>query len=115
VSISRDLFSHCIYDVLSSLLGRITTEAFLCRILICLICRHILLSVPVPFNTDGASTACAHAIQHALFHVFGGQDNILAIPFGQATDSGGGGTGSSFHTELTKLGLVGWNLEENVP
>ncbi len=56
-------------------------------------------------DTDGTSKACAHAIQHALFQLFGGQDNILAILFGQATDSGGGGIGSSFHTELTKLGL----------
>jgi hypothetical protein len=56
-------------------------------------------------DTDGTSKACAHAIQHALFQLFGGQDNILAILFGQATDSGGGGTGSSFHTELSKLGL----------
>jgi hypothetical protein len=54
-------------------------------------------------DTDGRSKACAHAIQHALFQRFGEQDNILAILFGQATDSGGGGTGSSFHTELSKL------------
>jgi hypothetical protein len=57
-------------------------------------------------DTDGTSKACAaHAIQHALFQLFGGQDNILAILFGQATESGGGGTGSSLHTELTKLRL----------
>jgi hypothetical protein len=56
-------------------------------------------------DTDGTSKACAHAIQHALFQFFGGQDKILAILFGQTTDSGGGRTGSSFHTELTKLGL----------
>jgi hypothetical protein len=36
---------------------------------------------------------------------FGGQDNILAILFGQATDSAGGRIGSSFYTELTKLGF----------
>jgi hypothetical protein len=56
-------------------------------------------------DTDGTSTACAHAIQHAFLQLFGGQDNILAIFFGQATDFGGSGIGSSFHTELTKLGL----------
>ena len=56
-------------------------------------------------DTDGTSKACAHAIQHALSQLFGGQDTILAILFGQATDSGGGRTCSSFHTELTKLGL----------
>jgi hypothetical protein len=56
-------------------------------------------------DTDGTSKACAHAIQHALSQLFGGQDNILAILVGQATDSGGGGTGNSFHKELTKLGL----------
>ena len=56
-------------------------------------------------DTDGTSMACAHAIQHALSQLFGGQENILAILFGQATDSGGGGTGNSFYKELTKLGL----------
>jgi hypothetical protein len=56
-------------------------------------------------DTDGTSKACAHAIQHALLQLFGGQDNISAINFGQATAYGGGGTGTSFHTELTKLGL----------
>jgi hypothetical protein len=51
VSISRDLFSYRIYDVFSSLLGCVTTEGFLCRILICLICCQVLLRVPVPSNT----------------------------------------------------------------
>jgi hypothetical protein len=27
-------------------------------------------------DTDGTSMACAHAIQHALSQIFGGQDNI---------------------------------------
>jgi hypothetical protein len=56
-------------------------------------------------DTDGTSAACAHVIEHALLQLFGGQDNILAMLFGQATDSGGGGTGNSFYKELTKLGL----------
>jgi hypothetical protein len=45
-------------------------------------------------DTDGTSMACAHAIQHALPQLFGGEENILAILFGQATHSGGGGTGN---------------------
>jgi hypothetical protein len=57
-------------------------------------------------DTDGTSAVCAHAIEHSLLQLFGGQDNILAMLFGQATDSGGGGTGSSFYKELTKLGLL---------
>jgi Na+/glutamate symporter len=56
-------------------------------------------------DTDGTSMACAHAIGHALSQLFGWEENILAILFGQATDSGGGGTGNSFFKELTKLGL----------
>jgi hypothetical protein len=56
-------------------------------------------------DTDGTSMACAHAIGHALSQLFGWEENILAILFGQATDSGGGGTDNSFFKELTKLGL----------
>jgi hypothetical protein len=56
-------------------------------------------------DTDGTSMACAHAIRHALSQLFGGEENILAILFGQATDSGGGNTGNLFFKELTKLGL----------
>jgi hypothetical protein len=56
-------------------------------------------------DTDGTSKACAHAIKHALSQLFGGDDNILAMLLGQATDSGGGGTGNSFYLELSKLGL----------
>jgi hypothetical protein len=37
--------------VFSSLLGRITTESFLSRILICLTIGHVLLSVSLPYNT----------------------------------------------------------------
>jgi hypothetical protein len=62
-------------------------------------------------DTDGTSTACAHAIEHTLLQLFGGQDNILAILFGHATDSGGGGTGNLFYKELTKLGL--WSAIES--
>jgi hypothetical protein len=57
-------------------------------------------------DTDGTSMACAHTIKHALSQLFGGEENTLAILFGQATDSGGGGTGNSFFKELTKLGLL---------
>ncbi len=57
-------------------------------------------------NMDRTSMACAHAIKHALSQLFGGEENILAILFGQAPDSGGGGTGNSFYKELTKLGLL---------
>jgi hypothetical protein len=56
-------------------------------------------------DTDGTSMACAHTIQHALSQLFGGEENILAILFGQATDSDGGGTGNWLYKELTKLGL----------
>jgi hypothetical protein len=35
----------------SSLLGRIMTESFLSRILICLTIGHVLLSVSLPYNT----------------------------------------------------------------
>jgi hypothetical protein len=38
-------------DVFSSLLGRITTEGFLSRILICLTIGHVLLWVSLPRNT----------------------------------------------------------------
>ena len=54
-------------------------------------------------DTDGTSTACAHAIQHALSQLFGGQDNIEGILVGQATKSDGGGTGNSFYKEISKL------------
>jgi hypothetical protein len=43
------------------------------------------------------------ALQYS--QLFGGEENVLAILFGQATDSGGGGTGTSFYKGLTKLGL----------
>jgi hypothetical protein len=58
-------------------------------------------------NTDGMSMACAQAIEHALSQLSGGEENILALPFGQATDSGGGGIGNLFFMELTKMGLSG--------
>jgi hypothetical protein len=56
-------------------------------------------------DTDGTSKACAVAIQHSLSQLFGGNENNEQMLWGQATDSGGGGTGNSFHAELTKLGL----------
>jgi hypothetical protein len=49
---SPGIFSLIVHiDVFSSLLGRIMTESFLLRILICLTIGHILLSVSLPSNT----------------------------------------------------------------
>jgi hypothetical protein len=51
-SASPGIFSLIVYiDVFLSLLGRITTEGFLSRILICLTIGHILLRVSLPSNT----------------------------------------------------------------
>ena len=47
-------------------------------------------------DSDGSSEDCAKAVRHALVKLFGLEnvDNILS---GQMTNSGGGGTGKSFH------------------
>ena len=54
-------------------------------------------------DTDGTSEKCAKAIRHALQKMFGTGDegNVSKVLYGQATDSGGGGTGYSFQKELT--------------
>jgi hypothetical protein len=58
-------------------------------------------------DTDGTSEKCAKAIRHALQKMFGrGKENVSQVLYGQATDSGGGGMGVSFHNQLTKQGLT---------
>ena len=54
---------------------------------------------------DGSSEHCAKAVRHALVKLFG-PDNVDNILSGQITDSGGGGTGKSFHRELAALKLT---------
>jgi hypothetical protein len=51
-------------------------------------------------DTDGTSEKCAKAIRHALLKMFGTNDNLAIVLHGQATDSGGGGTGYHFLKQL---------------
>jgi hypothetical protein len=60
-------------------------------------------------DSDGSSLDCALAVLHSLARLFGGIDRVIAIIFGQATDSGGGGTGYSFQRALTSKGLTAPN------
>jgi hypothetical protein len=58
-------------------------------------------------DTDGTRKKCAKAIWHVLQKMFRrGEENVSQVLYGQATDSGGGGTGVSFHNKLTKQGLT---------
>lgn len=61
-------------------------------------------------DSDGHSDKCAMAIKHSLVKMFG-EENVENILHGQMTDSGGGGTGNSFHRELSALSLT--RSEEN--
>ena len=56
-------------------------------------------------DSDGSSSDCANAIRHALIKIFG-RDNVDFILQGQMTDSGGGGTGLSFHRTLQNQGIT---------
>ena len=56
-------------------------------------------------DSDGSSSDCANAIRHALIKIFG-RDNVDFILQGQMTDSGGGGTGLSFHRNLQNQGIT---------
>ena len=54
---------------------------------------------------DGPSEDCPKVARHALVKLFGSEnvDNILSR---HKTDSGGGGTGKSFHRELAALSVT---------
>ena len=56
-------------------------------------------------DSDGSSSDCANAIRHALIKIFG-RDNVDFILQCQMTDSGGGGTGLSFHRTLQNQGIT---------
>jgi hypothetical protein len=90
-------------DVFSSLLGRVTTEGFLSRILICLTIGHVLLQVSLPSNKKWNIMTCflefVHYYGHPAF-VFGGfkrmkmqtkfkQQNICPISHNGADDGFG--------------------------
>jgi hypothetical protein len=56
-------------------------------------------------DTDGHSNECADAIKHSLLKIFGSEDKIIAVLYGQMTDSGGGGVGRSLYVHLDKHSL----------
>ena len=58
-------------------------------------------------DSDGKSADGAAAVKHALQRMFGSHNRATeGMITGQATDSGGGGTGQSFHRQLHALGLT---------